>query len=150
MDDDYAVRSSEAPPSHEPDEPPGGTPVVRASDAERADTVSVLHGALGEGRLDLAETESRVGDAYAARHRHELSALLADLPGDGSPASSTDAPSWAAIAESLAWRARITFFGGSAAARPDRAQLWAAAGLVAAAVAWFLLCAVLGVAAVAA
>ena len=53
---------------------------VRASDAEREAVVARLHAALGEGRLDLAETEERVAAAYAARYRHELPATLADLP----------------------------------------------------------------------
>ena len=53
---------------------------VRASDADRADTVARLHHALGEGRLDLAETDERVAAAYAARYRSELPPLLADLP----------------------------------------------------------------------
>jgi hypothetical protein len=43
----------------------------RASDAEREDTVARLHHALGEGRLDLAETEERSVAAYAAQYRDE-------------------------------------------------------------------------------
>lgn len=59
---------------------------VRASDAEREDTVARLHHALGEGRLDLAETEVRVAAAYVARYRSELSPLLpADMGGSRSP-----------------------------------------------------------------
>ena len=53
---------------------------VRASDAEREDTVAVLQRALGEGRLDLDETDTRMTAAYAARYRHELASLLDDLP----------------------------------------------------------------------
>ncbi|WP_103383683.1 DUF1707 SHOCT-like domain-containing protein [Pseudonocardia dioxanivorans] len=53
---------------------------VRASDAERADVVANLHEALAAGRLDLAETDERVGDAYVARYRHELALLVYDLP----------------------------------------------------------------------
>ncbi|GAY10942.1 DUF1707 domain-containing protein [Pseudonocardia sp. N23] len=53
---------------------------VRASDAERADVVATLHEALGHGRLDLAETDERVADAYSARFRHELAVLVHDLP----------------------------------------------------------------------
>jgi hypothetical protein len=68
----------------EPDAPDRSTdPItpVRASDAERADVVALLHEALGTGRLDLAETDERVAAAYAARFRHELAALVRDLPG---------------------------------------------------------------------
>ena len=53
---------------------------VRASDADRNDVVDRLQHALGEGRLDLAETEERVTAAYAARYRSDLPPLLADLP----------------------------------------------------------------------
>jgi hypothetical protein len=67
----------------------------RASDAERADTVARLHEAFGAGRLDLAENDERVAAAYATRYRHELAALLADLPRDDT--TFTDAPSWNAL-----------------------------------------------------
>lgn len=63
---------------------PGVRPVgVRASDAEREDTAAVLQRALGEGRLDLDETDARLTAAYAARYRHELVPLLDDLPDTG-------------------------------------------------------------------
>ncbi|HEY2223127.1 DUF1707 domain-containing protein [Actinomycetospora sp.] len=41
---------------------------MRASDAERGDAVRLLQHALGEGRLDLQETETRVAAAYASVH----------------------------------------------------------------------------------
>ncbi len=53
---------------------------LRASDAERERTAEVLHEAAGEGRLTLDELEERLAAAYAARYRHELPALTADLP----------------------------------------------------------------------
>jgi hypothetical protein len=66
---------------------PGGRPAgVRASDAEREDTVTVLQRALGEGRLELDETDTRMTAAYAARYRHELACLLEDLPDTGGTA----------------------------------------------------------------
>ena len=43
-----------------PTSPPESPTRLRASDAEREDTVAQLHQALGEGRLDLADNESRV------------------------------------------------------------------------------------------
>ena len=76
----------------------------RASDAERTETVARLHEALGAGRLDLAETDERVATAYAARYRHELTALLTDLPRDD--ASFTEAPTWTALWMLTVWRAR--------------------------------------------
>jgi hypothetical protein len=56
-------------------------PDLRASDREREETVTKLreHGAAG--RLDVDELEERIGSAYAARTRGELSGLLRDLPG---------------------------------------------------------------------
>jgi Domain of unknown function (DUF1707)/2TM domain len=53
---------------------------VRASDAEREDTASRLRDHAAAGRLDLEELEDRLGAAFAARTRGELSTLLADLP----------------------------------------------------------------------
>jgi hypothetical protein len=53
---------------------------VRCSDAERAETEASLHIAVGEGRLTMAEVEDRIARVYAARYRHELAAITADLP----------------------------------------------------------------------
>jgi Domain of unknown function (DUF1707) len=53
---------------------------VRASDAEREQTVALLQRGLADGRLALAELEERVAAAYAARTRAQLRDLTADLP----------------------------------------------------------------------
>ncbi len=53
---------------------------VRASDAEREQTVALLQRGFADGRLDLAELEGRVGAAYAARTRAQLRDLTVDLP----------------------------------------------------------------------
>ena len=53
------------------------TGALRASDADREATVAALYRALGEGRLDLDETDQRVAAAYAARHCDQLPPLLA-------------------------------------------------------------------------
>lgn len=113
----------------------------RASDAERADTVARLHDALGAGRLDLAETDERTAAAYAARHRHELAALLTDLPDDDR--SFAEAPSWPALWTLVVWRARTTLTG-SAGPRPTAGQQRTAVLLTALAVVWVMVCAVLG------
>jgi hypothetical protein len=62
------------------EEPLRQDPALRASDAERESTVTLLreHGAAG--RLDVEELEQRVGAAYQARTRGELATLLDDLP----------------------------------------------------------------------
>ncbi|WP_328610587.1 DUF1707 domain-containing protein [Amycolatopsis sp. NBC_00345] len=53
---------------------------VRCSDAERERAADALHQAVGEGRLFLTEVEERTAAIYAARYRHELDAVVADLP----------------------------------------------------------------------
>ena len=115
---------------------------LRASDTEREDTVAQLHHALGEGRLDLAETEERSAAAYAAQYRDELPALLADLPRSGTDHTGTEAPSWFELWLSAVWRARIAVLGASD--RPTAAQRRTAAFLVALAVLWTIACAFLG------
>jgi len=122
---------------------------VRASTSEREQTVARLHHALGEGRLDLAETEARAAAAYAVQYRDELPPLLADLPA-GEPAAGwarSVAPTWHDVWVSGVWRARTTLTGG-AGERPTPAQCRTAAVLVAVAAVWMMLWAVLGAAGV--
>jgi Domain of unknown function (DUF1707)/Cell wall-active antibiotics response 4TMS YvqF len=65
------------------DELPQGEIGVRASDAEREETVVRLRDAAGEGRLTLEELAERVGAADGARTRADLERLVADLPAAG-------------------------------------------------------------------
>jgi hypothetical protein len=53
---------------------------MRCSTAERDRTAAAISTATGEGRLPLDEADERLELAYAARYRHELDALVADLP----------------------------------------------------------------------
>jgi Domain of unknown function (DUF1707) len=53
---------------------------LRASDAEREGVVDELREQSVAGRLDPADLEERVHDAYRARTRGELARLTADLP----------------------------------------------------------------------
>ena len=53
---------------------------TRASDAEREQVAETLRKHAGTGRLDHDELEERLGRAFAARTRAELSPLVADLP----------------------------------------------------------------------
>ena len=55
-------------------------PAIRASDAERERSVTVLRDAVVEGRLTLEEFSERVGAAQLARTDQELAQLTADLP----------------------------------------------------------------------
>jgi hypothetical protein len=118
---------------------------VRASNAEREEIVARLHHALGEGRLDLAETEERVAAAYAATYRGELAPLLADLP--AATASPGPVPEWSALWASFVWRARTVVLGPEAAgAAPTPAQCRTAALLTVLALVWMTVCAFLGAA----
>jgi hypothetical protein len=55
-------------------------PAVRASDADREQTVALLQHNFADGRLTQAELEERAGAAYAAQTRAQLRDLAADLP----------------------------------------------------------------------
>ena len=53
---------------------------MRASDGEREQTVELLRAHAADGRLTVEEFSERVDEAYAARTRAELDALVGDLP----------------------------------------------------------------------
>ncbi|HEX4805146.1 MAG TPA: DUF1707 domain-containing protein [Conexibacter sp.] len=61
-------------------EPPTAPPALRASDAERERTATLLRDHAGAGRLTPEELDERLDAAYAARTVGELEALLRDLP----------------------------------------------------------------------
>src|SRR5215831_14916061 len=60
---------------------PPGDPRIRASDADRERTVTLLREHHAEGRLTPEEFHDRLDRAFAAKTIGELDALLADLPG---------------------------------------------------------------------
>jgi hypothetical protein len=68
--------------------PPGPLPpgVVRASDADRAETVGALRDEFAAGRLSHDTFLYRMNAAMEARHVTDLPPLLADLPPGGQPA----------------------------------------------------------------
>jgi len=74
------------PPAGSPDDL---SPALRASDADREETVTVLRDCAAEGRLTFDELARRVELAYAATTDGELQALLADLPARADGAAST-------------------------------------------------------------
>lgn len=61
-------------------------PELRAGDADRERTAEVLRRAHTEGRLDLDEFDTRLGQAYRARTMGELVELTRDLPAVPPPA----------------------------------------------------------------
>ena len=72
---------------------PGGG-LVRASDADRDQTVEALAAASAEGRLSLEEYSERSEAARTARTRGDLASLTSDLP---EPAPADAAPADASI-----------------------------------------------------
>ncbi|MGU3437663.1 DUF1707 SHOCT-like domain-containing protein [Actinomycetes bacterium M1A6_2h] len=53
---------------------------IRASTEERENAATALREAAQSGRLTDAELDDRLAQASSAQHRHELDALLSDLP----------------------------------------------------------------------
>lgn len=53
---------------------------LRASQADREHVVDALKAAFVQGRLDKAEFDTRVGEAFTARTYAELAAVSADIP----------------------------------------------------------------------
>ena len=64
---------------------------LRVSDAERQAVTDRLAEHFGDGRLDQAEFDERVGRAVNAKTRADLNGLFDDLPETGAPAV-TDCP----------------------------------------------------------
>jgi hypothetical protein len=60
---------------------------LRVSDAERQAVTDRLAEHFGDGRLDQAEFDERVGRAMSAKTRADLSGLFDDLPETGAPAT---------------------------------------------------------------
>ena len=121
-----------------------GDPRLRASDADRERTVELLREHCADGRLTADEFNDRLEQAFAARNRGELDALLADLPaidlyrlpsaGVRSAArrgSGLDRTSHGALlpAHSAPW---IIWAAGSAMV----VALWLAVGVIAGGAAW--------------
>jgi hypothetical protein len=68
---------------------------LRAADVDRQAIADRLRMAVDEGRLDLAEYDQRLPQAYLARTYRELDALVADLPAHPSLAAATAGrPAW--------------------------------------------------------
>lgn len=71
---------------------------LKCSDADREAACAQLHAAMAEGRLTVAETEERLTTAYAARHHHELDALLVDLPAVRATLPTSEPSGWRHVA----------------------------------------------------
>ena len=66
---------------------PGSDQHLRVSDAERQAVTDRLAEHFGDGRLDQAEFDERVGRAMSAKTRADLNGLFDDLPETGAPAA---------------------------------------------------------------
>lgn len=95
------------------DEQPVRTPALRASDAERERTATLLREHTAAGRLSPEELSDRLDDAYAARTVGELDALVADLPAVADPAQAPARPARSAAREQA--RRRVLHVAGQAA-----------------------------------
>jgi hypothetical protein len=71
---------------------PSIVPGIRASDSEREQVVQRLSEQASLGRLTLAELEERIGLAYDATTRAELTKLTADLPDVAAHSTVTSEP----------------------------------------------------------
>ena len=98
------------------------TKAVRASDGEREQTVELLRAHAADGRRTVDEFSERVDEAYAARTRAELDALVDDLPRPRPACAVTASP----------WRSSVTAtpkrFTGSGVRQRGAAGALAAAG----------------------
>ncbi len=119
------------------------SPSVRASHAEREATVERLHTALGEGRLELDETEKRVAAAYGSSHRSDLLPLLADLPA-AEPRGLR--AGWAQVWQTIVRQAWVSLarVRGTQPTDPSRGQQQAVTVVLVAGVLWVLLCLLVG------
>ena len=97
--------------------PPGD---LRVSDADRDRALSELSEAFRVGRITADEFDQRSGQTLRARTGKELTALLADLPLDGPPATRTTVPEPAQSRLSLALIRGIRRPGQPASVRVHR------------------------------
>src|SRR6478609_5093405 len=65
---------------------------MRVSDADRQAAADRLRAAMGEGRLDLLEYDTRLARAYAAVTYGELDQLFTDLPAHAAPGVAVSTP----------------------------------------------------------
>ena len=64
----------------QPSAPPIPAAAARAGDADREAVAERLRIAAGDGRIDFAELDDRLAQAYAAKTYGQLEVLVADLP----------------------------------------------------------------------
>ncbi|MEU6439193.1 DUF1707 domain-containing protein [Streptomyces sp. NPDC047046] len=88
MDLDKRPQTAQRPTTTAPDGA-GGSPALRASDADRDHYAAILREALAEGRLTAEEHAERVEAVFTARTHADLEPLVADLPRAGTTPGAT-------------------------------------------------------------
>ena len=101
---------------------------MRVSDAERQVAADRLRAAMGEGRLDLVEYDTRLARAYQAVTYADLDQLFTDLPAHG--AASVVTPSPKPLAVSRPVPAVRTGFAGLPMALKILWTIWLGAVLI--------------------
>ena len=101
------------------------------SDAERQVAADRLRAAMGEGRLDLLEYDTRLAQAYQAVTYHDLDQLFTDLPvRTGAASAPAVAPQAEPVAASRSLPAVRTGFAGLPLALKILWTIWAGAVLI--------------------
>jgi len=92
-------------------------PALRATDADRERTASLLQAAVADGRLSIGELDTMLESVYAAKSTAELSAIMADLRPDparwsgAAPMSTKDVAVLSDFARQGRWLVGNTFRG---------------------------------------
>jgi Domain of unknown function (DUF1707) len=91
-------------------------PRLRASDAERTETVDVLQGAMARGMLTHEEGDERMAAAFSARFRDQLPPLIADLsPAETAAQATTPPVGWRGLFAALVTLVRAEIAATAAA-----------------------------------
>ena len=106
-----------------------GRELMRVSDAERQAAAQRLRAAMGEGRLDLLEYDTRLARAYQAVTYGDLDQLFTDLPAHGAAPVVAPSPQPVAAHRPAAPVVR-TGFGGLPLALKILWTIWLGAVLI--------------------
>jgi hypothetical protein len=101
---------------------------MRVSDAERQGAADRLRAAMGDGRLDLTEYDTRLGRAYSAVTYADLDQLFTDLPAHAAAPVVGAAPKPPAVSRPVP--AVRTGFAGLPLALKILWTIWAGAVLI--------------------
>jgi len=112
----------------QPGDPTAPVPAVRASDAERERTATLLRDHAAAGRLTPEELDERLDGAYAARTVGDLGALLHDLPASADADAGAPAPPVRSPAREAARRRLLHAAGQALLVSAAAVAIWLATG----------------------